>query len=82
MSAEFHSPGAAERWEKELPGWRRKLLLNPAMILSGAASLIARAENTREGNILHLHANTSTAELQRLLNLAVTFIRAAQAGKR
>ncbi|MBN2574902.1 MAG: hypothetical protein JXP73_10095 [Deltaproteobacteria bacterium] len=82
VSAEFPSVLAAKRWEKELPSWRRKLLLNPAVILGGAASLIARAENSREDNTLRVHANTSTEELQRLLNLAATLIRAAQAPRR
>jgi hypothetical protein len=82
VSAEFASEADADRWERELPVWRRKLLTNPVVFLGGFASLIGRAENSREGNTLRLRAATSTEELQRLLNLAANLTRAAQTQRR
>jgi hypothetical protein len=79
ISAEFASQADADRWERDLPTWKRKLLINPVVLLSGFGSLIGRAENSREGNTLHLHAETSTEELQRLLNLIANLTRTALA---
>ena len=79
VSAEFASKADADRWENDLPTWKRKLVLNPVVLLGGFASLIGRAEPSREGNTLHLHAETSMAELQRLLNLIANLTRSALA---
>jgi hypothetical protein len=82
ISAEFAHEAEAERWVRELPYWRRKLLGNPLVILGGFASLIGRAEISREGSTLTLRAETSADELQRLLNLAANLTRAAQQARR
>jgi hypothetical protein len=77
-SAEFAEDADAERWERDVPGWRRKLLANPLLLLGGFSALVARVESSREGNTLHLRAETSPEELQRLLNLAAKLTLAAQ----
>jgi hypothetical protein len=77
VSAEFKTAAEANRWERDLPPWKRKLLANPVVILSGFSSLIGRAETSREDNTLHLRAETSTEELQRLLNLIANLTRTA-----
>jgi hypothetical protein len=82
VSAEFATKADADRWERDLPTWKRKLLTNPVVFLGGFASLIGRAEPSREGNTLHLHAETSTEELQRLLNLIANLTRSFQAQPR
>jgi hypothetical protein len=82
VSAEFAADADADRWEQDLPAWRRKVMLNPVVILSGFASLIGRAESSREGNTLRLRVDTSTEELQRLLNLVATLTRTALAHPR
>jgi len=75
--AEFKSAAETDRWEHDLPAWRRKALTNPVIILSGFASLIGRSELSRDGNTLRLRAGTSTEELQRLLNLIANLTRSA-----
>ena len=76
-SADFASEEEAKRWERELPTWRRKLLTNPLVFVGGFASLLGRAESSREGSTLRLRAETSIEELQRLLNLVATLTRTA-----
>ena len=73
--AEFKTTDDADRWERELPGWKRKVVTNPAVFLSGFSSLVGRAQTTREGNTLQTRIEVSTAELQRLLNLAANLTR-------
>ena len=75
--AEFKTTDDADRWERELPGWKRKVVTNPAVFLSGFSSLVGRAQTTREGNTLQTRIEVSTAELQRLLNLAANLTRSA-----
>ena len=75
--AEFRTATEADRWEHDLPTWKRKIATNPAVFLSGFASLINRAQFTREENILQTRIEVSTAELQRLLNLAANLTRSA-----
>ncbi len=82
VNAEFATAAEADRWEGDLPTWRRKLLTNPLVFLGGFASLIGRAESSREGNTLRLRAETSTEELQRLLNLIANLTRTALARPR
>ena len=77
VSADFAKAEEADRWERELPAWRRKMMISPVVILSGFASLIGRAESSRDGNTLHLRAETSLEELQRLLNLVANLTRTA-----
>ena len=82
VSAEFKTAAEADRWERDFPAWRRKLLGNPVVFLSGFSSLVRRAETSREGNSLHLRAETSMEELQRLLNLIANLTRTALAHPR
>jgi len=79
VSAEWKTAAEADRWEHEFPSWKRKLLGNPLVFVSGFSSLIRRAENSREGNTLHLRAETTVDELQRLLNLIANLTRSALA---
>ena len=75
--AEFRTAADADRWERDLPAWKRKVISNPAVFLSGFSSLISRAQTTREENTLQTRIDVSTAELQRLLNLAANLTRSA-----
>lgn len=78
--AEFKTEADAERWEQDLPAWRRQLLVNPIVLVSGFSPLIRRAEITREGSNLELRVNLSVEELQRLLNVTVNLTRTALVG--
>ena len=69
ISAEFNSAADADRWERDLPTWKRKIVTNPIVLLAGFSSLVGRAEISREGNTLQTRIELSTAELQRLLNV-------------
>ena len=75
--AEFKTPADADRWERDLPAWKRKVVTNPAVFLSGFSSLVGRAQITREGTTLQTRIEVSTSELQRLLNLAANLTRGA-----
>ena len=75
--AEFKTTAEADRWERDLPSWKRKVVTNPAVLLTGFSSLVGRAQITREGNTLQTRIEVSTAELQRLLNLAANLTRTA-----
>jgi hypothetical protein len=77
--AEFKNDADADRWERDLPSWQRKIASNPAVFLSGFSSLIGRAQISREGTTLQTRIEVSTAELQRLLNLAANLTQAALA---
>jgi hypothetical protein len=80
--AEFKTAADADRWERDLPAWKRKVVTNPVVLLSGFSSLIGRAQITREENTLQTRIEVSTAELQRLLNLAANLTRTALARPR
>jgi hypothetical protein len=80
--AEFKTAADADRWERDLPAWKRKIITNPAVFLSGFSSLLGRAQITREENTLQTRIEVSTAELQRLLNLAANLTRSALARPR
>jgi len=82
VSADFAESATADRWERDVPAWRRKLLTNPLLIVGGFSALIARTESSREGSTLHLRAETTTEELQRLLNLTAKLVTAAQQARR
>jgi hypothetical protein len=77
--AEFKTAVDADRWERDLPTWRRRIATNPAIFLSGFSSLIGRAQFMREENTLQTRIEVSTAELQRLLNLVANLTRTALA---
>jgi hypothetical protein len=80
--AEFKTAADADQWERDLPAWKRKVVTNPVVLLSGFSSLIGRAQITREENTLQTRIEVSTAELQRLLNLAANLTRTALARPR
>jgi hypothetical protein len=80
--AEFKTAADADRWERDLPAWKRKVVTNPVVLLSGFSSLLGRAQITREENTLLTRIEVSTAELQRLLNLAANLARTALARPR
>jgi len=82
LGADFKSEAAAVEWERELPKWRRKLLLNPVVLLGGFSPLLERTRTTREGSSLELRAESSSEELQRLLNFTANLMRAALARTR
>ena len=77
--AEFKTAGEADRWERDLPMWKRKIVTNPVVLLSGFSSLASRAQISREENTLRMRIALTTAELQRLLNLAANLTRTALA---
>jgi hypothetical protein len=75
--AEFKTSEEADKFESQLPAWKRKLVTNPMVILGGFSSLVGRAEITREENTLQVRVASSTAELQRLLNVIGNLARTA-----
>ena len=75
--AEFKTQAEADRWEQDLPVWKRKIVTNPVVLLSGFSSLVSRAHITREGNTMQTRIEVTTAELQRLLGLAANLTRSA-----
>jgi hypothetical protein len=77
--AEFKTAAEADKWEHDLPTWKHRIVTNPAVLLTGFSSLVGRAQITREGNTLQTRIEVSTAELQRLLNLAANLTRGALA---
>jgi hypothetical protein len=81
LIAEFKTEADAERWEHDLPMWRRRLLTNPIVLLSGFSPLIRRAEISREGTNLELRVNATIDEIQRLLNLVSNLARTASLGR-
>jgi hypothetical protein len=78
LIAEFKTEADAEHWEQDLPAWRRQLLLNPIVLVSGFSPLIRRAEISRDGANLELRVELSIEELQRLLNVTVNLTRAGR----
>jgi hypothetical protein len=77
LIAEFKTAADAESWEQEVPAWRRRLLTNPVVLLSGFAPLIRRIEASRDGSTLELRVDTTVDEIQRLLNLLANLARSA-----
>lgn len=77
LVAEFKSDADAEHWEQDLPGWRRQLLSNPIVLISGFSALIRRAAISREGSTLELRVDATVEEMQRLLNVAANLTRTA-----
>jgi hypothetical protein len=81
--AEFKTEADAERWEQDLPAWRRQLLVNPLVLVSGFSPLIRRAEVSRDGANLELRIDLTVEEIQRLLNVVSNLTRTAfTAGRR
>lgn len=81
LIAELKTAADADRWERDIPSWKRRLLTNPLVLLSGFSPLIGRAQVSREGNSLTVRVPTTALELQRLLNLATNLARASQAAR-
>jgi hypothetical protein len=69
VDAEFVAEPHAEEWERAWPMLQRKLLANPAVVLSGASALVARVTLTRDGNVVHLHEAVTVEETSRLLEV-------------
>ncbi|HXI55126.1 MAG TPA: hypothetical protein VNO55_03655 [Polyangia bacterium] len=74
VKAELPSEAAAERWEMEWPAFRRKLSVNPYLVLTGFVPLVNRLEVEREGAVIHLHETATEAETLRLLQLIARFM--------
>jgi hypothetical protein len=75
LVAEFADQSGAQVWEDDFPSFRRRLMLNPVLLLGGFAPLIGRAELSREERTLFLRASVTTEELQRLLAVVTNFAR-------
>jgi hypothetical protein len=82
LIAEFKSEADAERWEHDLPTWRRRFLSNPIVLISGFAPLIRRATISREGSTLEVRVDATIDEIQRLLNVAANLARTTFSGSR
>lgn len=82
LEAELKSEADARAWEQELPAWRRKLLGNPLVVISGFAPLLRRAEISRSDATVAVRVDASVEEIQRLLNLAANLTRAALGDRR
>jgi hypothetical protein len=77
LTADFKDTASADAWERDLPAWKHKVLFNPMVLLGGFSQLVGRTETTRDGDTIELRADTSSEELQRLLNLTANLARAA-----
>ncbi len=75
LVGEFEDESQARAWERDLPSWKRRLMLNPVLLLAGFAPLVDRAELSREERTLFLRASTTAEELQRLLAVATNAAR-------
>ena len=75
LVAEFEDESKARIWERDFPSWKRRLMLNPVLLLAGFAPLLDRAELSREERTLSLRASTTAEELQRLLAVVTNFAR-------
>ena len=82
ISAEFSSAADADRWERDLPAWKRRIVTNPIVILAGFSSLVGRAEISREDSTLQTRIELSTAELQRLLSVIANLTQSMLAGQK
>jgi hypothetical protein len=82
ISAEFSSAADADRWERDLPAWKRRIGTNPIVILAGFSSLVGRAEISREDSTLQTRIELSTAELQRLLSVIANLTQSMLAGQK
>jgi hypothetical protein len=75
LIGEFANEAEARRWEHDLPSLKRRLLLNPVLLLAGFAPLIDRAELSLEDRTLFLRADTTPEEMQALLGLVTNLAR-------
>ena len=71
----FANEAEARACEGSFPSWRRRLMLNPVLVLAGFAPLLDRVELSREEQTLFLRASTTAEELQRLLAVATNVAR-------
>lgn len=82
ISIELENKVDADRWERDLPGWKRKLATHPIVILSGFSPLISRADISRDDETLRTRIELSPAELQRLLNVVANLTQSMLAGQK
>ncbi len=75
LVGEFDDESQARAWERDFPSWKRRLMLNPVLLLAGFAPLVDRAELSREERILLIRASMTAEELQRLLAVATNTAR-------
>ena len=75
LVGEFDDESQARAWERDFPSWKRRLMLNPVLLLAGFVPLVDRAELSREERILFVRASTTAEELQRLLAVATNTAR-------
>jgi hypothetical protein len=74
ITAEFAAEAEARHWETEWPGLRRKLLVNPYVVLGGFTGLLGRIALEREGTLVHLRETATSDEALRLLQIAARFL--------
>lgn len=82
IAAEFQKTADADRWERDLPAWKRKLATNPIVLLAGFSPLVSRAEFSRDDDVLKTRIELTTAELQRLLTVVANVTQSMLAGKK
>ena len=75
LIAEFADQADARAWEREFPTWKRRLLVNPVVLLAGFAPLLDRFELVREENSVSLRTEATAQEMQRLLALTTNLAR-------
>lgn len=75
LVAEFASEADARAWEREFPAWKRRLLVNPVVLLAGFAPLLDRFELEREESSVFLRTGATPQEMQRLLTLTTNLAR-------
>ncbi len=75
--AEFSNQADARAWEQGFPAWKRRLLVNPVVLLAGFAPLLDRFELVREESSVFLRTEASAQEMQRLLAMITNLARTA-----
>jgi hypothetical protein len=74
ITAEFAAEAEARHWETEWPALRRRLLVNPYVVLGGFAGLLGRVALEREGSLVRLRETATSDEALRLLELATHYL--------
>jgi hypothetical protein len=75
LIGEFANESDARQWERAFPALKHRLLMNPALLLTGFGPMVDRAELSLEDRTLFLRVNTTAEELQRLLAMVTNLAR-------
>jgi hypothetical protein len=75
LIGEFANESDARKWERDFPALKHRLLMNPALLLTGFGPMVDRAELSLEDRTLFIRVNTTAEEQQRLLAMVTNLAR-------